>query len=397
MDAMEYIRQEFPHISFRKDWNISSDTAYKLGECHAIVKSLAYLPVDKNMNRQLLNVSLIKGAAATTAIEGNTLSEQEVKGILEGRSDVPPSRKYQETEVRNVIDALNGIFEEVVTRDHVSNITPEFICNFNRQIGKDLGEMYDGVPGRLRERGVQVGRYHAPNHEYVRELLARMCDWLATEFHFDPKREPEFRDAVVEAVAAHLYLVWIHPFNDGNGRTARLLEFYILLRAGLPKICSHILSNFYNQTRDMYYKKIEEATARWDFTGFLEYAVQGFLDGLESVLWQVQMAQLRNAWKVHTRDTLSTKRLLDSRKQRLQTVLDFFSVGTKYVPKDLTDKSPEIAATYARLSSTALMRDIDDLEAFGLLMKTEGGGYEADIRELVMQLPAKRRTPQEQN
>ena len=397
MDAMEYIRQEFPHISFRKDWNISSDTAYRLGECHAIVKSLAYLPVDKNMNRQLLNVSLIKGAAATTAIEGNTLSEQEVKGILEGRSDVPPSRKYQETEVRNVIDALNGIFEEVVTRDHVSNITPEFICNFNRQIGKDLGEMYDGVPGRLRERGVQVGRYHAPNYEYVRELLARMCDWLATEFHFDPKREPEFRDAVVEAVAAHLYLVWIHPFNDGNGRTARLLEFYILLRTGLPKICSHILSNFYNQTRDMYYKKIEEATARRDFTGFLEYAVQGFLDGLESVLWQVQMAQLRNAWKVHTRDTLSTKRLLDSRKQRLQTVLDFFSVGTKYVPKDLTDKSPEIAATYARLSSTALMRDIDDLEAFGLLMKTEGGGYEADIRELVMQLPAKRRTPQEQN
>ncbi len=397
MDAMEYIRQEFPHLSFRKDWTISTETAYKLGECHAIVKSLAYLPVDKNMNRQLLNVSLIKGAAATTAIEGNTLSEQEVKGILEGRSDVPPSRKYQETEVRNVIDALNGIFEEVVTRDNVSNITPELICNFNRQIGKDLGEMYDGVPGRLRERGVQVGRYHAPNHEYVRELLARMCDWLAAEFHFDPKREPEFRDAVVEAVAAHLYLVWIHPFNDGNGRTASLLEFYILLRAGLPKICSHILSNFYNQTRDMYYKKIEEATARRDFTGFLEYAVQGFLDGLESVLWQVQMAQLRNAWKVHTRDTLSPKRLLDSRKQRLQTVLDFFSVGTKYVPKDLTDKSPEIAATYARLSSTALTRDIDDLEAFGLLMKTEGGGYEADIRELVMQLPAKRRTPQEQN
>ena len=397
MDAMEYIRQEFPHISFRKDWNISSDTAYKLGECHAIIKSLVLLPVAKDMLRGLLDVALIKGAAATTAIEGNTLSEQEVKGILEGRSSVPPSRKYQETEVKNVIDALNGIFNDVVRLDRVSNITPDLICNFNQQIGKNLGEMYDGIPGRLRERGVQVGRYHAPNHEYVRELLTRMCDWLATEFHFDPKREPEFRDAIVEAVAAHLYLVWIHPFNDGNGRTARLLEFYILLRAGLPKICSHILSNFYNQTRDMSYKKIEEATAKRNFTGFLDYAVQGFLDGLENVLWQVQMAQLRNAWKVHTRDTLSGKRLLDSRKQRLQTVLDFFSVGTEYAPKDLTDMSPEIAASYARLSSTALTRDIDDLVAFGLLLKTEGGGYEADIRELVMQLPAKRRTPQEQD
>lgn len=395
MDTMEYIRREFPHISFRRDWSVTTETAYKLGECHAIVKSLALLPVDKAMQGRLLRVALVKGAAATTAIEGNTLSEKEVAGILDGRSDVPPSRKYQETEVRNVIDALNGIFNEVVRLDHVSSITPYLICGFNRQIGKDLGEMYDGVPGRPRERGVQVGRYHAPNHEHVRELLARMCDWLAAEFHFDPKRPPQFADAVVEAVAAHLYLVWIHPFNDGNGRTARLLEFYILLRAGLPKICLHILSNFYNQTRDMYYRRIEEATAKQDITGFLDYAVQGFLDGLEKVLESVQMAQIRNAWKVHTRDDLAGRRLSDARRHRLQTVLDFMGVGVEFTPKALAEKSPEIAAAYAKLSSGVLVRDIEELVSFGLLRKTNDGGHEADIGELVMQLPAKRRTPQD--
>jgi len=41
----------------------------------------------------------------------------------------------------------------------------------------------------------------------------------------------------------------IHPFGDSNGRTARLIEFYILLRAGLPDMVSHILSNHYNDTR----------------------------------------------------------------------------------------------------------------------------------------------------
>lgn len=55
--------------------------------------------------------------------------------------------------------------------------------------------------------------------------------------------------AIFKAVVAHLYLAWIHPVGDGNGRTARLVEFQILLSSGVPSPAAHLLSNHYNQTR----------------------------------------------------------------------------------------------------------------------------------------------------
>ena len=54
-------------------------------------------------------MTLVKGAVGTTAIEGNTLTEDQVLGIIEGSYKAPPSRQYQEQEVRNVIDAARDI------------------------------------------------------------------------------------------------------------------------------------------------------------------------------------------------------------------------------------------------------------------------------------------------
>ncbi|NJN71060.1 MAG: hypothetical protein HC801_12855, partial [Nitrospira sp.] len=85
-------------------------------------------------------------------------------------------------------------------------------------------------------------------------LFDRFCEWLKKEFCFDSGSQ-SFEDAVIQAIVTHVYLEWIHPFGDGNGRTGRLLEFYILLRAGNPDISSHILSNFYNETRAEYYRQ----------------------------------------------------------------------------------------------------------------------------------------------
>ena len=68
-----------------------------------------------------------EGAMATTAIEGNTLSEEEVRLIQEGKSTIPPSRKYLEQEVKNVLDALNTILADVVERNAIVSVTPEMI------------------------------------------------------------------------------------------------------------------------------------------------------------------------------------------------------------------------------------------------------------------------------
>jgi Fic family protein len=72
----------------------------------------------------------------------------------------------------------------------------------------------------------------------------------------------------------------IHPFGDSIGRTARLIEFSILLRAGLPDMASQILSNYYNDIRQEYYRRLDLCVRERDLSGFVRYAVLRFRDGL---------------------------------------------------------------------------------------------------------------------
>lgn len=74
---------------------------------------------------------------------------------------------------------------------------------------------------RQQDRG---GPYRCPDPRDVVELVSRLCDWLRREFAYSSGNQT-FADAVVQAIVTHVYIEWIHPFGDGNGRTGRLLEF----------------------------------------------------------------------------------------------------------------------------------------------------------------------------
>ncbi|MBV9999500.1 MAG: Fic family protein [Verrucomicrobia bacterium] len=91
-------------------------------------------------------------------------------------------------------------------------------------------------------------------------LVDRLCEWFSSS-DFSPLKGLETVYAIVKTVVAHLYLAWIHPFDDGNGRTSRLVEFYLLLHAGIPSPAAHLLSNHYNQTRTEYYRQLRNASA----------------------------------------------------------------------------------------------------------------------------------------
>ena len=111
----------FKHISFNQEWNISPQCAYMLGECDAYVKALTDIPLKPKTRQNLLTVALIKGAQATTAIEGNTLNEEEIEKINQGWS-LPPSKKHQEIEVKNVLTALNHLLSEIVEKKTFSQL-----------------------------------------------------------------------------------------------------------------------------------------------------------------------------------------------------------------------------------------------------------------------------------
>lgn len=384
---MNSLIEKYPHIRFSKHWSFVNDSFFLLGQCEALVRSISNTPILPEKHEGLLELSLIRGAQSTTAIEGNTLSEAEILRIRSGER-MPPSRAYQETEIRNVLDAFNILLKEIIEEQHSERITPDLIRRFHRMVGKELGEHLDAIPGRFRTDNRIVGTYRCPDYDDVPQLMNEFCDWLLREFRYPA--EQSFAAVVTEAIVAHVYLEWIHPFGDGNGRTGRLLEFYILLRGGLPDIASHILSNHYNDTRPEYYRQLDQASRTQDLSAFIQYALQGLRDGLVQVLDVVQQSQFHITWQKYIYDRLGQKvfKQRDTYERQRELMLAF-PIDKSLRLSELDLLTPLVAKLYATVNERTLRRDVEELTAMGLLVASDKGWRAA--AEQVMGLMARKK------
>jgi len=383
---------KYPHITFNRNWELDGNTVYMLGQCDCLVRAIASMPIKPEYRKHLMSVSLTKGARATTAIEGNTLSEEEVQRIQQGEK-LPPSKEYLQIEMQNIIEALNQIAKEVLQDGQSSVITCEMIKNFNQAVGKNLGDHFPSNPGKFREpsQNVHVGRYRAPEGADVPVLMERLCDWLRKEFLYEVGGQA-FMEQIIQAIVTHVYIAMIHPFGDGNGRTARLLEFYILLRAGLPNIASHVLSNHYNDTRQEYYRQLDICVKERSLTQFIKYAVQGFRDGLDGVLDIIQTQQLFIAWQNYIYETLDSKKASGKTRavvKRRRTLALRIPMDKEVTAANLLESDPALMKEYAKLKSTTLMRDLSELVMLELVAKT-GNQYRGNIDIMQRLMPIRK-------
>ncbi len=376
------LSKEYPHLQFRKQWELSRDDYFIVGQCDTLIKSLNNISIKPEYYNQLKEVMLIKGAQATTAIEGNTLTDEEIKKIERGER-LPPSKGYQEIEVKNILDAFNQLLEETPAERNGLLINPEMLRRFHVMVGKNLGDHFAAVPGKFREgsQNVTVGRYRAAEGVDVELLTDQFCAFLKEEFGFG-KREHSYTDIIIEAIVAHVYLEWIHPFGDGNGRTGRLMEFYILLRGGLPEISLHILSNHYNMTRPEYYRQLQQGSEKRDLTQFIRYAITGLRDGLVQTTETIRQRQFESSWKEYVYGKFaatdySHKEVL----KRRRTLALEIPLYQKVALKDIPDLNIPLARIYSGISLKTLMRDMEELVNLHII-KTEGGYYHADIAQI---------------
>jgi Fic family protein len=384
--------KDYPHINFQKRWTLAEETIYRIGQCECIIRSIVSMPIKPEYRKLLLKVSLRKGARATTAIEGNTLSDEDVEKVESGEM-LPPSKEYLQIEVQNVIDALNGLLSEVIEEGKGAILSPEIIQSFNGLIGKNLGDRFQGAPGKFRVSGhnVVVGQYRAPLGEDVMTLVKQFCDWIRDEFRYE-KGDQSFKDHIVQAIVVHIYLAMIHPFGDGNGRTARLVEFYILLRAGLPDIASHILSNHYNYTRSDYYRELDLCVKTRDLSGFIEYAVLGFRDGLNEVLDIVQKNTLEMSWQNYIYDIMDSKQATGKSRsvvKRRRSLALSFPVDRWTSLDDLTNEKGSLAKMYFGKSDATQARDVTELERLNLVIR-QGKKYKGNIEIMKGYMPMRK-------
>ena len=358
-----------PWITFTLDLSVAPVNLWTLlGDASAQCEVISGIPLMPETASRLNRVSLERGARATTAIEGNTLSQEDVSKVARGELQLPPSKAYLATEVKNVID----VFKEMVDTDQAPPLSVGRVKYLNGRILQGLELEDDIIPGELRTHEVIVARYKGAPTRDCEYLLKRLFEWLDTITNIEVGHA-KFAPAILRAIVAHLYLLWIHPFGDGNGRVARLVEYQILLGAGVPNPATHLLSNHYNETRSEYYRRLDGASRNpRGVIAFLVYALQGFVDGLKEQIDTIKGQIMDSMWESYVSRKFRG-RTGHAAARRRQLVLDLSARGKPVRRRDIRLLTPRLAAAYSGKTEKTITRDLNTLSEMNLITRTRQG------------------------
>jgi Fic family protein len=236
---------------------------------------------------------------------------------------------------------------------------------------KGLAEEYGLQPGHYRQTNVHVGQFRPPDYTDVPELMAQFVAFLRTAFRFEHGKQ-SYDQGIIQAIVAHVYLELIHPFSDGNGRTGRLLEFHILLRCGLPQSCCHLMSNFYNETRDKYYRQLKEVSDKRLLNGFLEYAIIGLLEKLKGAFEKINESIWELTWRQHVYETfdLYSEKFtrIDAKRRKIQLALFLFEIKEPFKAEEMRRRSAMLGMLYFSASGKTIERDLATLAEMELVL-----------------------------
>lgn len=249
------------------------------------IKKIGILIANLN-NRRFSLVAIAKleknareiSAYSSTSIEGNPLSLTEVKKIIKNK---PDNLRDSEKEIANYNNALELLNKD--TKDSSIRFNLDLLLRIQKIITANLISSYNW--GKLRQEPVFVnnpktGRpiYLPPNHQDAARLLKDLIDYV--------NQNKSRLDPLIVAGIFHKQFVIIHPFIDGNGRTARLATKVLLANMGLNTFNLFSFENYYNQNVTKYFQNVGnlgdyyEIVKTIDFTTWLEYFTDGIIDEL---------------------------------------------------------------------------------------------------------------------
>ena len=205
----------------------------------------------------------------SNAIEGNTLTLRETAELIEHGITVggKPLRDHLEA-----VDHYNAVLWMRELAAKATRLDEAAVRELHRRIVArsfpDIGGIYSTLPRRIAGSPVVF-----PNAAKIPRLMTDFGEWLG---HTEPVPSASFD--------AHFRLVAIHPFADGNGRTARLLMNLLLLRGGYPPVAIQ------PEDRKTYLDSLEHASLREDLTPFRTFLYQRLDAALREYLSALQDA-----------------------------------------------------------------------------------------------------------
>jgi Fic family protein len=346
-----------------------------VAKIHAFAAVIRGIPIPPHVQERLDRLNIVRAVRGTTGIEGAELSEEEVNEIVQtprSHRVLPQTRAREEQEVRNANDLMLYVAQELKHSPR-SPLTENLILKFHEITTQGIDYPHNS-PGQYRTFPVHAGTYLPPEtEEDVRRLMTEFIAWLNTG-------PPKNWDLVIRAIAAHFFVISIHPFGDGNGRTARAVESYLLYQAGVNVRGYYSLANYYYLKRAEYVDMLDHVRFRSDpdLTPFVAFALQGLVEELEAVHIEVLSEVRIISFRDFARETLLMHGKLGTPVgERL--LLFLFGLGIEPVPiKELRGGKHELSSLYKDVTSKTLMRDINFLKQHELIL-VEGDQLRANL------------------
>ena len=329
--------------NFKPVYKITPSIAKNLMRIEAAKEKVALLPVNPTVLASLRETAKLYTTHYSTMIEGNQLNPEEIKEVIHLKGHFP-GRERDEHEVKGYYAALAQL-EQYAAQNHP--ITEKVIQNLHALVMSDerlrvKPTNYRDGQNVIKDSGTGAIVYMPPESKDVNGLMSHLVSWS--------KENKELPSPIVAGIA-HYQFATIHPYYDGNGRTARLLTTLILHLGGYDLKGLYSLEEYYAKNLFGYYRAISVGPshnyylgrAESDITDWVDYFIGGMAIAFEKVV-----AQMTRSYKKGEKDYSDLIRVLDTKQRKALEIFKKFDVVTAKQIGDLFGFKPRTSATLCK-------------------------------------------------
>lgn len=352
-------------------------------EAKAAILALQTIPFERRWVRELQDEQLTLEVAGTSRIENASFVGDELERAIRAQTPEELHTRSQR-QANSVARAYRWVAEQPDDRP----ISPELIKALHRIVVTGCDDDHC-QPGGLRRTGQNVtfglpkhrGMQGGPECDSALDQLARQASTTFGE-----------HDPLIQALALHYHFAAMHPFLDGNGRTARALEALMLKRAGLHDVAIVPLSNFYDREVNAYFAALSEVCrGKHDLTRFLTFALHGLAEEVSRLTSALREAVSREIYRIFLDELFAT--LASTRRKVIVTrQLEFLShLLRKEAPVEWGRLVTDAAHLYAKRKDqpAAIARDISKLLALGAVkIEWDQAGQERPLISVNLDWPS---------
>lgn len=307
------------------------------------------IPIDIELS--VITDSLIDEAYNSSVIEGAFSTKKRTKEMVE--NNLTPRDKNEKM-------ILNNFYALKYILDNIHNPLDEnMILSIYRILTEDTLKE-DEIVEKYRTDFVGVWdikrgcfSYKAPEHSQVQYLMDDLIDFIHNNVDFHP---------LIKACIIHFYFVYIHPFFDGNGRTARAISYMYLLQQEYDFFKFFSISSLINEERKKYYDSIENTELyESDMTYFIDYYLNMIIKSIQKIKEQFQ----KEFGKKLIKDLLENIGIILNKRQN--KIINYFITANKNIMTIEEYKKKN------RISYETARTDLQDLVTLGFFKKNKLG------------------------